>query len=94
MTCQCCGKETGLAFGLCSTCIVVEDIMVQLPRLDTDDDALIRNEVRALYNSRWSKSEILRYVQCIENVNPDLDEDVAIKRMMKIRLEVEQRLQS
>lgn len=45
-----------------------------------------------LVDDDWTEGEIRRYLNCTEELNPELDEAVAIKRMTQISEEVSARL--
>mgnify|MGYP003340599125 CR=1 FL=1 len=60
--------------------------------INPEDSEYIEKGVLELIADEWSDNEIRRYIGCWEEVNPDLEENVACRRMDKICDEVRERL--
>lgn len=52
----------------------------------------VKQNIVSLCESGWLVSEVARYLNCTEEINPEMDEDKAIARMKSIRNEVTKRL--
>lgn len=63
----------------------INRVMNRLPELDADDAKMIASIARGFLASGWSEDDVVRYLRCHEFVNPDLDEEVALARMARIR---------
>lgn len=53
---------------------------------------MIKSIEEQLIEDEWLEHEIKLFLNCTEEVNPDLPEDLALKRMSFIISEVEKRL--
>ena len=53
--------------------------------IDTQDVGLIRSDVGRQFDQGFTADDSVRITCCIENVNPDLPEDVALRRMKAIQ---------
>lgn len=63
----------------------INDILNQLPVIeDSLDLKMIQSEIETLIQKGWSPNDVIAYVSCMEEVNPMLDEFVAISRMSNI----------
>ena len=67
----------------------VADLSKHFPDLSLDSE--FPGLYRCLYMSGFTLAEAKDYIHCFEEVNPDLDEEVALKRMDKIRKQVNAR---
>lgn len=77
--------------------ILVDEIVIELLRvakngLSGHDIGGITADATYKLNQGWTKAEVLSYCKNSEEVNPDLDEDIAISNMNRICTEVEARL--
>lgn len=64
----------------------VEQVFKNLPEiLDLQDKQMVESEVLRLLISGWEITDIVSYICCMEEVNPSLNEDIAIQRMNEIR---------
>lgn len=70
----------------------VERVMARLPTLtDNTDIELFKADIARRYVDGWTENECVRYCMCMEEVDPNLDEDIALTRMAWIRGEVKAR---
>ncbi len=60
--------------------------------LDEELKKKLTSEAKRKFSKGWNVGEVVRLFNCIEDVNPDLEEDVALRRMAKINAEVKERL--
>ena len=51
------------------------------PELTPHETALVRMTIAQLHGRGFSEIDAVRYVRCIEHMDPSLDEDVALGRM-------------
>lgn len=64
--------------------LVVEGIVYQLRIADETSRNTLRGIVRDLLEKRWDMHDIRAYCMCLEEVNPGIREDVAIRKMKAI----------
>jgi len=65
----------------------VEEVFRRLPLLPEEDrflEPVIKQDIKRKLEEGWSKQDILSCLRCVENFDPDLDEDIALRRMAKI----------
>jgi hypothetical protein len=69
-------------------------VMSQLPNIEDDHDAVIKTTVliEHLLLNNWFIDEIIEYCKCLEHVDPDLPEEIALDIMKSIKRSVERRL--
>jgi len=61
-------------------------ILASLPEIkDLEFKTVIESHAKNLLNDGWSIPDIVSYISCMEEINPDLDEDIAVSRMVAIR---------
>lgn len=63
-----------------------------LPLPDERDEWCIDHTAHKCFDEGWTWQEAAHYIRCFEEINPDLDEDTALKEMARIRKNVEYRL--
>lgn len=69
-------------------------VLARLPEVtDPRDLGLIREHAARLGEEGWTCEEAVSLLRNMEEVNPDLSEDVALRRMATIRSNVEKRLE-
>lgn len=69
-------------------------VMARLPEIpDARDFELARHAAQELLGQNWTVDEVVRYLHCLEHVDPDLPEDVALARMARIRAAVKLRME-
>jgi hypothetical protein len=56
----------------------------KLDHLSPSDLVPILNQIDRMKDRGFTVEDAVAYVRCIEDVNPDLDEDVALARMSEI----------
>ena len=54
------------------------------PTFNFNSDVVTR-EIAKCYQLNYAVYDVVNYMMCWEELNPDLDEDVALKRMARIR---------
>lgn len=55
---------------------------------------LIQGEITNLQQKGWTDSEIISKLRWVEHVNPDVDEDTALRNMKRVEEQVALRLAS
>lgn len=72
----------------------VERVMAVLGPLVTDerDLAMIKSDVPRFFKKGWTISETVAFLRLTEEVNPELSEEFALRRMAEITATVENRL--
>lgn len=77
----------------------VEDIFDSLSKnvhpdgkISDDDADSVKGGIKKHLKAGWTRAEIVAFMRNMEEVNPDMDEDKALKRMKEIRDKVEARL--
>jgi len=66
--------------------------MLNAPDLDEELKKKLTFEAERRFCEGWTVFEVVRLFDCIEDVNPDLEEGVALCRMAAINAEVKERL--
>ncbi len=62
--------------------------------LDSEFIKLALSDIKSKLKAGWTPDEIFNLMKNIEDINPSLDETTALKRMKKIRDDVEARLKN
>ena len=57
--------------------------------IDPQDKFLAERLAKKFLNDGWSVTDIVNFIMCIENFNPELDENIALSRMAAIRSKYE-----
>lgn len=71
----------------------LDRIMHRIGEMSYPDDApMIRSDAKRMIKQGWIPDEIVRYLRCREEVDKELEEDVALARMTSIRESVLKRL--
>lgn len=71
----------------------LDSIMHRIGKMSYPEDAqLIRSEAKQRIRQGWIPDEIVRYLRCREEVDKELEEDVALARMASIWESVLKRL--
>ena len=61
-------------------------VINHLPEIaDPQDKVMVETEIRFLLSKGWDVLDIINYISSMNEVNPFLDEDIAISRMKEIR---------
>ena len=61
-------------------------VMDNLPKISNKRDFdSIKRSAKKLINDGWGLYDIKKYLQCLEEVNPDISEKLALSRMAEIR---------
>jgi len=69
---------------------LIANILNKIPETnDPEDKVLAENLAKRYLNAGWSPVDIVKFIMCIENFNPDLDESIALSRMAAIRSKYE-----
>jgi len=65
----------------------VDDVIARLQPLPggADDDDGLRTIVAGLQRDGFSVDDAVAYCRCLEELSPDLDEEVALTRMARLR---------
>lgn len=71
---------------------VLDRIMQRLDVPNECDAGLLRADAEQKLAEGWTEHEIVAYLRCTEEVNPDLREGVALARMSAIRANVMRRM--
>ena len=74
-----------LWFGAMSQDEYTAAVMAQLPEIDPEELKFVLMGCAQSQREGFSVDDAARYLRCTEHVNPDLDEDIALARMAKIR---------
>ena len=82
--CKLCGQPPG-EFEL----KVLQLVKVKFSELTKASELIVMREARALQSEGFGALRASRILQCIEEVNPDLDEVEALRRMRKLRKNVQ-----
>lgn len=69
-------------------------VMQRLNVADERDFAMLRDDAARMLVEGWTVNEVVSLLRCTEEVNPDLAEDVALRRMSQIRSAVLERLEA
>jgi hypothetical protein len=71
------------------------EVLAALPSITNPENAEIisLHIISTLENDGFTVNEAIEYCKCLEEINPDLDESVALNRMYGIRLQVKARMQ-
>jgi len=71
----------------------LDSIMHRIGKMSYPEDApMIRSDAKHKIKQGWLPTEIVNYLRCHEEVDKELDEDVALARMASIRERVLKRL--
>lgn len=71
----------------------LDRIMDRIGEMSYPEDApMIRSDAKRMIKQGWIPDEIVRYLRCCEEVDKELEEDVALARMASIRESVLKRL--
>lgn len=61
-------------------------VMIKIPQItDPQDKFMVEKEVKYLLSKDWNVSDVIFYISSMNEVDPELDEDIAIQRMNQIR---------
>ena len=60
--------------------------------VDEIDVQSVRCGISGLLDKKWLPFEIVRYLRWMEHVNPEIEEDVALRNMAVMRKQTEDRL--
>lgn len=71
-----------------STSTYVSSVLSCLP---TIDDSEMSSYIATLEQDDFTIEEAVAYCRCMEEFNPTLEEDIALRRMSDIRLKIKQR---
>jgi hypothetical protein len=63
----------------------IDDVLIRIPVLDEMETKNIIIFIGNLHKLGFTVDDATAYCRCMEEVNPDLDEHVALERMEKIR---------
>lgn len=67
-------------------------VWARLPNItDADDVARLDRSIEGMQGRGFTVCDAVELCWCIENVNPELDEDIALKRMARIEARVKAR---
>jgi len=77
-------KDRG-GFGALSQDEYITAVMSRLPDIDPKEIKYVLMCCEQCQREGFSIEDAARYCRCTEHVNPDLDEDIALARMAKIR---------
>lgn len=72
----------------------IDSVFARLSRFNSiaeEDRESILRVIRLCLENGFTTGETVRYCRCFEEVNPDLDECIALDRMAKIQREVNNR---
>jgi len=62
------------------------EVMCELPYMPNVADTIrVWDSLRSLYNEGFTKEDAVAYCMCMEEVSPDMYENVALAKMSKIR---------
>lgn len=64
----------------------IQAVFERLPSLEPDDKAHITALVSRFFHKGWTLEDAIAYCRCTEEVNPTLDEDIALTRMNVLSL--------
>lgn len=65
-------------------------VMKRLPEIaDARDKEAVSEGAKAFYHQKWSLNDVVSFSMCLEEVNPDLDEEIALAKMSKIAAKYE-----
>jgi hypothetical protein len=67
-------------------------VLSRLPITDPQDLGLMLEHAARLGEEGWTCDEVVSLLRNTEEVNPDLSEEIALRRMATIRSNVEKRL--
>lgn len=71
----------------------LDRIMDRIGEMSYPEDApMLRYDAKRMIRQGWIPDEIVRYLRCCEEVDKDIEEDVALARMAYIRQDVLNRL--
>lgn len=56
-------------------------VMNRIPEIKMENDPDFISKIKYLYRRGFTVDDAVAYCQCFEEVNPELSEDVALKRM-------------
>jgi hypothetical protein len=66
--------------------VIADSIIADLPdTVDPRDLGMLRSTTIEMLREGYERRDVVQFLHCIENVNPDLPEDIALERMRKIR---------
>jgi hypothetical protein len=75
--------------------IFVETVMMRLPPIiEVHVARELHHVARCRYNEGWTVGECVAYMRCLSEVNPELDDEVALKRIQDIRVRYLRRVQA
>jgi hypothetical protein len=60
-----------------------QQVLDRLPKLSPEDESSVAHTIQ-FHCKHMSLNDAVRYARCFEEVNPELPEDVALKRMKEI----------
>ncbi len=64
---------------------VAAKVMMKIPEIDSPEDRdKIEKLVKEFLSKGWEVSDVIIYIRSMEEVSPELDEDVAIQRMNQV----------
>lgn len=58
---------------------------------DVRSEGLIRSDVERMWRDCWSVYDAVSFLVCTEELNPEMPEDIALRRMSEIQRKYEQR---
>ena len=62
----------------------VNKVTAAVKAVNKEDDEVIKRQAGYLFDDRYSLEDTIAYLNCMEEVNPNLDEDTALARMHEI----------
>jgi hypothetical protein len=72
----------------------VQKVMARLPEVENSQDReLIIRDATQLGEEGWTCDEVVSLFHCMEEVNPDIPEAIALRCIAAIRSNVEKRLE-
>lgn len=60
-------------------------VFSRLPKIPSEDASIIEQSVIQMHANEWTVDDAVAYCRCLEEIDPELDEDIALARMSKIR---------
>lgn len=72
--------------------IFVADVLSRLPKIEDEQDfAVVKKMIPTFYERGWTVTETVKFFLCMQEVNPFLNEEVALTRMSEIEARVKMR---
>jgi hypothetical protein len=71
-----------------------QEVLKKLPAIEPDELGFVQQAIVHCFDQKFTVAEAASYLRYLEHVDPDMDEDIALAGMRRIRAAVVQRLKT